>query len=418
MKGYHSKYALRPQQIEEGPRGDLGIAVVIPSYCETSPTEVLDSLWRCKNPACSVEVLVILTTGRREPQKVKELQQRNFELISKWSSANGRQGFRVFPILIDDLPSKHQGSGTARKIGMDEAVLRFDRSGNADGIITSLDMDCSVDENYFQAIEEHFALHSTSPACDIRFELPHQGGEFDESVYEAAVLYEIHLRYVIRGLRFAGFPYAHHTLGAAMAFWASAYKKQSGIGKRKRDELRHLATNLMEMGTYSTLNGTCVHISPRPLDRKHAVMGSSIAQIAAISGKPTFYSYHPRVFNYLRSFIQTLPEFYLSNSRLASWEGTIPVIMIDFFSGYFFDERVREIKANSKSFNSFAKRFFAWFNLIMVRRCADYIRDNAHPNTKVQLAARELLQLENKNHPRRFSSDLKLLQYLREQEMN
>ena len=52
--------SLFPPLIEEAPRGDTGIIVVIPSFNEPDIAIVLNSLNSCIVPPCGVEVVIIV----------------------------------------------------------------------------------------------------------------------------------------------------------------------------------------------------------------------------------------------------------------------------------------------------------------------------------------------------------------------
>ena len=55
----------------------------------------------------------------------------------------------TFCFIADTESFKGWGVGLARKTGMDEAVRRFDIINNPEGVILSLDADCTVEHNYF-----------------------------------------------------------------------------------------------------------------------------------------------------------------------------------------------------------------------------------------------------------------------------
>jgi hypothetical protein len=78
--------------------------------------------------------------------------------------------------------------------------------------------------------------------------------------------------------------------------------------------------------------------------------------------------------------------------KLVTLGGVIPYVMIDFLNAYFFDERIDEIRRNSNGFTSFEKRFYRWFNAFMVLKFVHFVRDNAHPNVRVEKAALEFLR--------------------------
>ena len=54
------KRALFPEFINEPPDNQTGIIVVIPAYNEPGIADLLDSLVKCIEPGCRVEVLVIV----------------------------------------------------------------------------------------------------------------------------------------------------------------------------------------------------------------------------------------------------------------------------------------------------------------------------------------------------------------------
>ena len=69
----------------------------------------------------------------------------------------------------------------ARKIGMDEAVRRFERIKKEDGIIVCFDADSECAANYFIEVEKHFN-QSGQGACSIYFEHPISGQEFSKEI--------------------------------------------------------------------------------------------------------------------------------------------------------------------------------------------------------------------------------------------
>ena len=105
------------------------------------------------------------------------------------------------------LPSR-QGVGLARKIGADLA-LEFIAAGQVrDAFFAMMDADARLPEDYFGRIAE------LEPECSAAmFPLWHEPSGKGE-VDRATALYEIHLRYVQRGLQWANSPYAFHTWGA------------------------------------------------------------------------------------------------------------------------------------------------------------------------------------------------------------
>ena len=108
--------------------------------------------------------------------------QKTIEEFENWKRLAGSK-IKYYLIHSRSLPKKHAGVGLARKIVMDEAAWRFSEINNVKGIIVCLDSDCTVDQNYLQAIETHFSTHEKATGCSIRFEHPLEGKEFKNSIY-------------------------------------------------------------------------------------------------------------------------------------------------------------------------------------------------------------------------------------------
>ena len=394
MNTYLKKYGFKGPLISQLPEEDLGIIVVIPACKEPDINNAISALYQCKRPECSVEVIVIINASEAASEKVKLQNEKTWRDCLSWQHKTAERGFSVYGILENDLPAKHAGVGLARKIGMDEAVRRFFTIGNDDGIIACFDADSSCKPNYLTALFDHFESNSKTPGCSIRYAHPTFGNEFESHTYLGITYYELHLRYYNQALRATGFPYAFHTVGSSMAVRTDAYQKQGGMNRRQAGEDFYFLHKIMMLGHFSELNTTCVYPSPRTSDRVPFGTGRAVGDYLKQPEKG-FYSYNLKAFQYLDIFFKNVPEFYLSAPPLVTLGGVIPYVMIDFLNAYFFDERIAEIRSNSKNFNSFQKRFYNWFNAFMVLKFVHFVRDNAHPNVHVEKAALEFLRSIN-----------------------
>jgi hypothetical protein len=394
LKDYLDKYSFRPRLIQDDPKQDLGIVVVIPSYAEPSINHALLSLQSCSRPLCEVEVIVVVNQSEIEGEEIAALNQQTFEETIKWEErtrGSGDPGFSVFAILEKELPKKHAGVGFARKIGMDEAVRRFQLAGKEDGIIACFDADSSCRSDYLTELHKHFEKCPETPGCSIRYEHPTFGSEFEPKTYLAVTYYELHLRYYNQAMKATGVPYAFHTVGSSMAVRSSAYQKQGGMNRRKAGEDFYFLHKIIELGNFTELNSTIIYPSPRPSDRVPFGTGKAINSFLK-SPNTGYYTYNLQAFKYLSEFFKSIPEFYITKPELVTLGGQVPYVLIDFLSSYFFDDRILEISKNSKGLSSFEKRFYRWFNGFMVLKFVHFVRDNAHPNMRVELAALELLR--------------------------
>ncbi len=391
MNTYLKKYAFREPLIETPPDSGLGIVVVIPCCNEPSIEHTLNALYSCSRPECAVEVIVVINASETAEAEIIEANVRTHQVCKRWENQHNESGFRFFTIMENELPERHAGVGLARKIGMDEAVRRLDLAANQHGIIAAFDADTTCAPDYLTALQTHFQIHPKSPGCSIQFRHPTMGTEHAPKNYLGIAYYELHLRYYNQALRAAGFPYAYHTLGSAMAVKVGAYQKQGGMNRRQAGEDFYFLHKIIELGHFTELNDTCVYPSPRPSDRVPFGTGKAINDYLKIADKG-FYTYNLQAFKYLQVFFKNIPEFYLAGAKLVTLGGVLPYIMIDFLNAYFFDERIDEIRRNSSNFNSFEKRFYRWFNAFMVLKFVHFVRDNAHPNVRVEKAAIEFLR--------------------------
>lgn len=394
LKDYLEKYSFRSKLIQPAPPQELGIVVVIPSYNETSINHALLSLQSCSRPPCEVEVIVVINQSEIEGPEVTATNRRTLAETVKWeerTTGSRDPGFSVFAILESKLPKKHAGVGFARKIGMDEAVRRFKVTGNEDGIIACFDADSSCRSDYLTELYGHFQKHPETPGCSIRYEHPTFGSEFEPKTYLAVTYYELHLRYYNQAMKATGVPYAYHTVGSSMAVRSFAYQKQGGMNRRKAGEDFYFLHKIIELGNFTELNSTIVYPSPRPSDRVPFGTGKAINSFLK-NPNTGYYTYNLQSFKYLSDFFKNIPEFYITKPQLVTLGGQVPYILIDFLSSYFFDDRILEIAKNSKGLHSFEKRFYRWFNAFMVLKFVHFVRDNAHPNVRVELAALDLLR--------------------------
>ena len=123
---YFSRFGFYGCQIAPAPRQDLSIVVAIPCFNEPDLPGSLDSLWMCDRPLGSVEVIVVINSPANCSAAVKQQNQRTLEEASTWIEFHREDRFTVHLLPLPELPPKQAGVGLARKIGMDEAALRFD----------------------------------------------------------------------------------------------------------------------------------------------------------------------------------------------------------------------------------------------------------------------------------------------------
>jgi len=374
---YFQRFGFCERQILTPPLPDLGIVVVIPCFNEPDLLGSLVSIWECARPDCAVEVIVILNSPANSPLRSQNEMSLNEALA--WATAHSEPRFQFHVLPFFELSPKNAGVGLARKIGMDEALRRFD--GNARGVIACFDADCRCERNYLTSIEQHFWKHPYTPGCSIYFEHP--------LTSEAIVAYELHLRYYVQALRYSGFPYAHHTIGSSMAVRADAYREQGGMNKRKAGEDFYFLQKIIPLGGFTDLMETTVYPSPRASNRVPFGTGRAVQDYERQSQLRT---YPLEAFQDLRRFFDSLPELSRTGNSPPKEGQSEP--MRAFLKRHGFEQALDEIQANTSSETTFRKRFFHWFNGFRVMKFIHHARDDFYGDRDVVTAAKKLLALK------------------------
>ncbi|MDX2246859.1 MAG: glycosyltransferase family 2 protein [Bacteroidia bacterium] len=381
---YLKRYRFVEKQILFPPSPRLGLVVVIPCHNEPELFRTLDSLEACAIPRAEVEVIVVINSPALcAPEIIRQNQQ----TLEEGRIRNGSPG-RKFPchfLNFPDLPPKHAGVGLARKIGMDEAVERLESAGNPNGIIICLDADSTVAPNYFVEIEKLFSDYPQTEAISIYFEHPLEGKEFPEDIYAGIIRYELFLRYYIRALRYAGYPYAQHAVGSSMAVRAVPYQQRGGMNRRKAGEDFYFLHKFLPENTVRELNTTTVYPSPRPSDKVPFGTGRAIRKWLE-EGANEWNTYSPRIFDDLRIFTAAVPVFFRETPA------HLPDSVVQFLLKEGFEDKLPEIRANVTGEKAFVKRFYQWFDGLKVLKYVHFASENYYPEMPVGIAAATLLK--------------------------
>lgn len=399
MNFYLQKYGFKPAQIKSSPKENLGIIVIIPCFNEPDLVGSLRSLLSCERTGCSVEVIVVLNSSELAKEDILDQNEQTLRAFNEWN--NDDQWIDFHLLHEPSLPKKHAGVGLARKIGMDEAVSRFD-SIDTDGIIVCFDADAEVEDSYLVEIESHFQSHPKSPGCSIHFEHPLVGEEYANEVYEAIIDYEMHLRYYKQCQQYLGLPYAFHTVGSSMAVRSSAYQKQGGMNKRKAGEDFYFLHKIIALGDFSEIKTTKVIPSPRISDRVPFGTGRAVGEWIKEDGRYQTYAFE--TFVVLKKFIELIPAIYSGEVDVKS--SNLHPGIISWLDEINFEERLNNIKEHSTHFASFQKRFFSWFDAFTLLKLTHYLRDHHFPLNDVLIESQNLLNASNDGFD---SSDRKLM---------
>lgn len=227
-------------------------------------------------------------------------------------------------LLVDrfSAPIPHkQGVGLARKIAADLALALISRGIIQTQWMCSTDADASLPDDYFAALP---TLPPRAIAACYDFKHVADADNADQAVTAATQLYEKALRYYVAGLRYAGSPYAHFTIGSILAFKAEAYAQVRGFPKRAAGEDFYLLNKLVKLGPV-TQAGATIKLKARLSDRVPFGTGMSSAKIMQLQRDgQAFCYYHPQIFSELRTVLSRFTDLWDSRERIDAWLLTLP----------------------------------------------------------------------------------------------
>ncbi len=278
------------------------LPLTIRSLCNNVPKGILD------------ETLVLVVINNRPMEisaktnqaELKEWIENNV-LTLKW--LEGQSQDVPYPLAWVDASSPGNelppwgGVGLARKIGCD-SVLAFLLELNKpiilrDFIFFSLDADTLVSPDYIKNAGHEFRRSRCAGGT-----IPFKHQQADSSANQATIdAYEAFLHYYVAGLRWAGSPYAFHTIGSCLCFTADGYIRAGGFpARRQAGEDFYFCMELAKTGGICEIKNTMVYPSARISHRVPFGTGRSMAE-AALNGKKDIPVYDFRVFVCLRELL-------------------------------------------------------------------------------------------------------------------
>lgn len=381
--------ALYTEFIKEAPDENTGIIIVVPARNEPGILFLLDSLASCDEPDCKAEVIIVFNSTSGDSTECLRTNEQNLLSVEKWKLNTG-SFFRLYAFNVVNTCFPKWGVGYARKTGMDEAVRRFDRIGKPEGIIVNLDADCLVAPDYFTAISREMKNPSRS-ACSIYFEHPLSGVTYPERNYLYISWYELHLRYFLQGMKYAGHPFAFHTVGSAVAVKAGAYIRAGGMNRRQAGEDFYFILKLIPAGGYFSLNTTAVYPSPRISLRVPFGTGATIAKLSE-ENSGEFSTYNIKAFEDLSDFFSRSDIYFrMKTDESGAQYLQLPESIKLCLPKEEFTSKISELKNNTSGSESFKKRFFTWFNMFRIVKFMNAVHKNIYSKIPVTASAAELL---------------------------
>ena len=187
------------------------------------------------------------------------------------------------------LIPRRQGVGLARKIAADMACALIAAGRINSPWIHMTDADAELPADYFAHVPAR-------PGCALhpfRHEAPPE-------LADAMRLYELHLRYYVNRLRWAGSPYAFHTIGSTISIHADTYVNVRGVPKRNAGEDFHLLNKAAKVAPIHRLSHPEIRLKARLSTRVPFGTGPALSRMIGDDRPP---SYAPESFNRLAEVI-------------------------------------------------------------------------------------------------------------------
>jgi len=368
----------------------LEMVVVIPCFCEPDILSTLNSLLKCQLPKSDVEIIILINHSEISVEEIKLFNRNTKVEIDAWIETINSERLRFYVAGPIEFNKKWAGVGLARKAGMDEAVLRFNKLEKAHGIIVSLDADTLVEKNYLIEIERYFNEYPTHIGATISFK--HQTDGLEPKHLEGIRLYEKYLLYFKNALEYVGYPYAMFTVGSAFAFRAGAYVKRGGMTRRQAGEDFYFLQNLAQQGLVGEINSTKVLPSARISNRVPFGTGP-ILQKWMNGDEDLNKTYNFQAFEDLKQFFQ-LKESFFKQDKIVFEElmRKMPESIQQFIKIDNFEKEVTDLNRNCSTLSTFQSRFFQKFNAFKIIKFLNFCHDVMYEKLEIE---KQIQLLEN-----------------------
>ena len=376
----YNKYAI--------PAGfDYGMVVVIPCFDEPDVLTTLRSLMQCVPTQYPVGVLVVVNSSELTDVAIVKHNRVTYDEVVVFAKENNQPQLAFHALLCENMPRKHAGVGLARKIGMEWAVRGFLQSTNSNGVIISLDADCTVSDNYLQLIEHQFTTYSPN-CCVLNFK--HRTNDNNSALQNAIDQYEAYIWYFRNALKAIDFPFYYHTIGSAFAVLADAYVRVGGIGRQQGGEDFYFLQKMFFLGRTTELMKAFVYPEARFSDRIPFGTGPALEKILA-TDDGLLRVYSVEAFEALKEFFVLRIKFYKQSQEVVSaLVEQLHVSIQHFLKENNLLAAIADCNENSATANTFEKRFFHHFDAFTIIKYLNFAHDNYFELTPIQIAKDKL----------------------------
>jgi hypothetical protein len=294
-----------------------------------------------------------------------------------------------------EMPAKGGGVGLARKLGLDRALSLFDYRSPARKLLFNLDADTWVEPCYFSVVRHYFEGQDVHAAVVGFSHRP----EADPVLAAAICCYEIFLRYYVLGLRFAGSPYAIHSIGSTMVCTPESYAAVRGMNRREAAEDFYFLNKLTKLCPVARIHTTTVYPSARPSRR--VPFGTGQRMIRFLEGKRDEYLlYDPDVFLILKRWLETMAGGGPQEARvILTGAARIHPLLGSFLELNRFQDVWPLIRRNHREPDALAKQFHVWFDGFKTLKLIHYLTEKGFPQRDMFSVLKDMFDRMNLQSP-------------------
>jgi hypothetical protein len=364
--------------------------IVIPSLAEFDllPSCLKSLEENSDNLLFETLVLVVVNNSHSASDEIK---QNNKQTIDYLKNYHGKLNLSFVDASTESkaIPDKYAGVGTARKIGCDLALKKFDYSNSKKKILFFLDADCTVRSDYLEKVLSEFNRKNLHSAV---IEYEHKFSDTSPEA-EAIICYEIFLRYHRLGLKFAKCYYDYHTIGSTIVCDVESYIKAGGMNKRKAGEDYYFLEKLAKLNKIYTIAEALVFPSARKSWRVPFGTGQRIT--CHLSKKQNEYvAYNPESFKILKRWLKIfMSDNTIELKQILSEAKNINRALSDFLLANNFEKDWKQILKNNFSLKEIQKQKTFWFDAFKTLKLIHYLRENGYPNINLFDAVDEMLKM-------------------------
>lgn len=266
------------------------------------------------------------------------------------------------------IPRK-QGVGLARKIAADLCVSLIHSGLVKSQWIHSTDADAHLPGNYFET-----SSTLKGPAA-LTYRYRHRQNNTIAST--ATQLYQTSLEYYVEGLRWAGSPYAFHTLGSIIAADYQAYSQVRGFPKRAGGEDFYLLNKLAKLGHITTPECT-IELEPRVSHRVPFGTGPAVEKILndQQQGLPRS-DYSPEVFKHLKQLLSSVGRALKEGSDVTNALSSLPACTIEAMEDLGIENLEKHL--SGKTHTQKLQHFHLWFDGFRTLKFIHYLQRHHFP---------------------------------------